>query len=143
MLRLIRLTLACVLALSLSPLSLARAQSGPLPCQTGALPTSDPLHPEQLIMICVPPTGWNGQLVVYAHGYVPAQAPLALPLGELTLPEPIVLPDGTPVTSVPEVLLAIGFAFATSSYSKNGYAVQQAGDNLNALVEHFKTLVGS
>src|SRR3990172_1525110 len=87
MFRLVRLILTCAIAFGLSPLTVAQAQPGPLPCQTGALPTGDPQHPEQLIMICVPPTGWNGQLVEYAHGYAPIQAPLALPLGELALPE--------------------------------------------------------
>ena len=121
MLKLIRLVLACALAVGLSAPAVAHAQ---LPCQQGQLGG-------QLILICIPPN-WNGVLVVYAHGYVAPQAPLALPLGELTLS------DGT---SVPAVLLSQGFAFATSSYSKNGYAVEQAGNDLNALVAHFKTRV--
>jgi len=121
MLKFIRLVLACALAISLSVPAVAYAQ---LPCQQGQLGG-------QLILICIPPN-WNGVLVVYAHGYVAPQAPLMLPLGELTLP------DGT---FVPAVLLSQGFAFATSSYSKNGYAVEQAGNDLNALVAHFKTLV--
>jgi len=115
--------------------ALAHAQS-PWPpfCQEGSLPSHDPQYPaDQLIRICIPPnSNWNGQLVVYAHGYVPAQAPLALPLTELTLP------DGT---FVPDLVLSQGFAFATSSYHKNGYAVEQARKDLNDLVKHFKTLV--
>lgn len=86
----------------------------------------------QLVLTCVP-EAWNGQLVVYAHGYVPPQEPLALPLSELT----VVQPDGTP-TTVPHILLALGYAFATTSYHKNGYAVEQAGADLNALVAHFR-----
>ncbi len=69
---------------------------------------------------------------MYAHGYVPVQAPLALPFTELTLS------DGT---FVPGLVLSQGFAFATSSYHKNGYAVEQARKDLADLVKHFKTLV--
>jgi hypothetical protein len=29
-----------------------------------------------LYLICIPATGWNGDLVVYAHGYTPVTAPL-------------------------------------------------------------------
>jgi pimeloyl-ACP methyl ester carboxylesterase len=95
----------------------------------GSLPGNDPRYPaDQMILVCVPDQ-WNGQLVVYAHGYYPAQFGLALPAEELTLPE-----GGT----VPELLMSLGFAFATSSYHKNGYAVEQAGDDLNSLVAYFK-----
>jgi pimeloyl-ACP methyl ester carboxylesterase len=116
MVQLMRLALALALALGLGAPALAHAQS---PCQDGALDG-------QLIRICIPPR-WNGQLVVYAHGYVAPQQSLALPIGELTI-------DGQ---FVPDMLLSLGFAFATSSYSKNGYALEQAEHDLNALVDHF------
>ncbi len=99
----------------------------PAGCIEGNLPSNDPKYTsDQLILFCMP-DHWNGQLVIYAHGYYPAQAALALPAEELTLPE-----GGT----VPELLMSLGFAFATSSYHKNGYAVEQAGDDLNSLVSH-------
>jgi len=85
---------------------------------------------EQTILICIPPGNWNGQLVVYAHGYVPPQLPLALPVEELSR-----------FPGVIDILLGQGYAFATTSYSKNGYAVEQARTDLNALVRHFKTRV--
>jgi len=104
----------------------------PEECQTDLLPGNDQQYPEgQLVLTCVP-DNWNGQLVVYAHGYVPVQMPLALPADELTMP------DGQ---TIPEILLSSGFAFATSSYHKNGYAVEQAGEDLNDLVEYFKAFV--
>jgi pimeloyl-ACP methyl ester carboxylesterase len=62
---------------------------------------------------------------------VPPQAPLALPADELTLP------DGT---FAPNVFLAQGFAFATSSFHKNGVAVEQGAEDLNRLLEFFKTV---
>ncbi len=111
----------------------ASAQSPwPPVCQPGSLPSHDPQYPaDQLIMVCVPPN-WNGQLVMYAHGYVPEQAPLALPVTELTLT------DGT---FLPNMVLSQGFAFATTSYHKNGYAVQQARSDLNDLLQYFKKSV--
>lgn len=133
MIKIIRLAVACVIALTVGVPAVAHAQS-PWPpfCQEGSLPSHDPQYPaDQLIVICIPPN-WNGQLVVYAHGYVPVQAPLALPFAELALP------DGT---FVPGLVLSQGFAFATSSYHKNGYAVEQARKDLADLVKHFKTLV--
>lgn len=91
----------------------------------------------QLIRICLPatPDVWNGHLVVYAHGYVPPHEPIALPEEELAL---ITLPDGRTLV---DVVVELGFAFATSSYSTNGYAVEQASQDLNTLVDHFKSLV--
>jgi pimeloyl-ACP methyl ester carboxylesterase len=100
----------------------------PQECVTHLLPTDDARYPnDQIVLICVP-AQWNGDVVVYAHGYVAPQLPLALPLGELTLP------DGQ---TVPEIVLTLGYAFLTTSYHKNGYAVEQAGDDLNQLVDYF------
>jgi pimeloyl-ACP methyl ester carboxylesterase len=98
----------------------------PAGCTLGSLP-ADPQ--DQLILTCMP-DDFNGTLVVYAHGYVSPQEPLALPLEEIQNFVPII-----------EVVLNSGFAFATSSYSKNGYAIEQAGEDLNALVAYFKQSV--
>jgi hypothetical protein len=80
---------------------------------------------------------WNGVLVLYAHGYVAPQSPLSLPAEELSVGT---LPDGR---SVIDVLMDLGFAFATTSYSRNGWAVEDAEGDLTALVEHFKGHVAS
>jgi pimeloyl-ACP methyl ester carboxylesterase len=109
-----------------------------LPCQTNLLPSNDPAHPYQITLLCVP-SPWNGRLVVYAHGYVdpsPSQS-LSLP-AELNL----YLPNGLPnQESLPAVLLSQGFAVATTSYSKNGYAVEQGGQDIDALVSYAKQSV--
>lgn len=60
--------------------------------------------------ICVP-SPWNGELIVYAHGYKNPRDPLEAADDEI---------DGT---SVSEIVNELGFAFASSSYSKNGLAV--------------------
>lgn len=136
----IQLALAWAVALSVSLPAVAQAQQPPpLPpeCQTGQLSTGDPQYPVQLILICLPPVGdWNGQVVAYAHGYAAPQAPLSLPLGELTLPDA----NGQLVFG-PAALLRRGFAFVTTSYRKNGSVIEQGGKDLQALVEHFNTQV--
>ena len=56
------------------------------------------------------PENWNGDLVVYAHGYTEESgAPVALPN----------------IAYLRDPLLRRGFAFATSSFSTNGYALKE------------------
>ena len=128
------LTGVAVCALLLFIPNVTHAQDAlPPECQEASLPSHDPKFPEaQLILVCRP-ADWNGSLVLYAHGFVPPQAPLLLPIAELTLA------DGT---FVPSLLLAQGFAFATSSFHKNGAATQQAVKDLGDLLNYFKTQVG-
>ena len=73
---------------------------------------------------------FNGTLIIYAHGYVKPQEPLALPeeFGEADVRELI------------EQLLNLGFGVATSSYHKNGYAIEQAEADLNDLVAHVESI---
>ena len=42
----------------------------PLGCQEGVLPSGG------LSLICIPTSGWNGDLLVWAHGYVAFNEPL-------------------------------------------------------------------
>ncbi len=101
-------------------------------CVTKTLPAYDPRFPgSQLVLICIP-EAWNRELVVYAHGYVAPQDPLALPIAELTLP------DGS---TVPGILMSLGYGFAASSFHKNGYAIEQAGADLNRLVRYVTTTI--
>lgn len=124
--------LVCLLAITFPAVAYAQSTPWPPPpiCSEGLLG-------DQMILICIPPgtpenplANWNGQLIVYAHGYVAPQVPLALPAEEVSR-----------FPNLINVVLSQGFAFATSSYSKNGDAVEQAGKDLNALVRHFKTHV--
>jgi pimeloyl-ACP methyl ester carboxylesterase len=108
----------------------ARSQWPPV-CQERSLPSHDPKYPQdQLIIICIPPD-WNGQLVMYAHGYVAPQLPLSLPVNELTV-------DGV---FIPSAFIAQRFAFATTSFHKNGVAIEQGGEDLNRLLREFKSMV--
>jgi pimeloyl-ACP methyl ester carboxylesterase len=82
-------------------------------------------------VICIPPAlVWKGDLVVYAHGYVAPQEELELPTDELMIDDE---------TFVPAILMGMGYAFATTSFSTNGYAVKEGASDINALVEVFKT----
>jgi|GEM_PF-318985 len=80
--------------------------------------------------ICMPtPFAWNGDLLVYAHGYVAPNQPVGIPEDQLYLP------DGT---YIPDAANFFGYAFATTSYSVNGLAVKQALDDLRDLVRIFR-----
>ena len=79
--------------------------------------------------ICMPePGAWNGDLVVFAHGYVAPGEPVAIPEDQLTLP------DGT---SIPDLVNKLGFAFATTSYRHNGLVVKEGIEDLVDLVNLF------
>ena len=111
---------------ALAVLFATTAQAGEWPddCTQSTLPSHDPSYPDdQLILTCLP-APFNGTLIVYAHGYVRPQEPLSLPAE---------LREGN-VRGLVEGLLSLGFGFATSSYHKNGYAVEQAEADLNDLV---------
>ena len=81
------------------------------------------------IRLCMPAPGlWNGDLVVFAHGYVSPEAPIAIPEDQLKLP------DGT---SLPGILNALGFGFATTSYRKNGLAIVTGIEDVKDAVSAF------
>jgi pimeloyl-ACP methyl ester carboxylesterase len=76
------------------------------------------------------PSNWNGTLVLYSHGYVFANQPLLNPA-----------PDaGDALTG--QALLQQGYALAGSSYSQNGWALQQAFNDQVALLDFFTTTCG-
>ena len=68
----------------------------------------------------VPKTGWNGKLVMYAHGYTGTGNALVV-----TTP------------SIRRYLLEQGFAWAASSYGKNYYDVRAGVEDTNALAQAF------
>ena len=111
--------LVALLAGSAVPVAPAAAQAAPTPgpCIDGTLP-----H-RALSRICMPASGWNGALVVWAHGYVDVTQPLGFYHLEL--------PDGT---SLPGLVQRLGFAFATTSYRQNGLAILEGLDDIRELV---------
>jgi len=75
------------------------------------------------------PENWNGDLVLYAHGYTATLFPL-----------------GPPPTESPQdlsrIVLARGCAFAFSTYSQNGYAVKDGALRTQQLGEIFASKFG-
>jgi alpha-beta hydrolase superfamily lysophospholipase len=80
-----------------------------------------------LYLICVPARGWNGDLVVYAHGYTPVTAPLGF--------QNLVLADGS---YLPDLVLGRRYAFATTSYRQNGLAILEGADDIRELAAQFQ-----
>src|SRR5512145_758179 len=82
--------------------------------------------------ICMPaaPTQWNNDLIVFAHGFVPATLPVGIPEDQLYL-----LGDGT---SLIDMVTKQGFAFAVTSYSTNGMTTRDGPADIADLVRIFK-----
>ena len=75
----------------------------------------------------VRPTTWNGTLVVYAHGYVSPDQPVAIP------------PDAEQVIAL---LASRGFAIAVSSFSENGWVVRDGAQRTHQLLGIFTSKFG-
>lgn len=72
------------------------------------------------------PDDWNGDLVMWAHGFRGTGLDLTV--------------DNHPLH---EYLIENGFAWAASSYSRNDYDIQVGVQDTHALVERFNGVVGS
>src|SRR5207237_2973697 len=68
----------------------------------------------------------NGNVVVFAHGYVAPGPVLAVPHDQLSI-------DGV---SLPLTFNQLGYAFAASSYSKNGLAIREGVNDTRDLVQN-------
>jgi pimeloyl-ACP methyl ester carboxylesterase len=78
-------------------------------------------------MKCLPEKScWNGDMVVFAHGYVAPNQPIGVPTDQLTI-------DGV---SLPATFNQFGYGFAASSYSKNGLAILQGISDTQDLVQN-------
>lgn len=111
------LVLACLLTATLP--GIASAQSH----------FSGSLGPGSIYEIDVPAV-WNGDLVLYAHGIVQAEQPVAPPSVQ----------DG--YAQIRAQLLAAGYAVAASSYSSNGWALADAVQRTHQLSGIFVSKVG-
>jgi pimeloyl-ACP methyl ester carboxylesterase len=112
-----------LLILSLVLLAAALAGAGhaaaatPGPCTAGTLPTG------ARTLTCIPGTGWNGALVLYAHGYTSSGQALAV--------RNLALPGGG--GSLPDIVQSAGYAFATTSYRRNGLVIPDGVQDLRDL----------
>ncbi len=74
------------------------------------------------------PASWNGTLFLYSHGYVfPGSPQVATDVGD-------------PLTGA--TMLSQGYALAGSSYSQEGWALQQAFQDQIALLNYFDSTCG-
>ncbi len=86
--------------------------------------------------ICRPPSWWgdNGDLVIWAHGYVDVRQPVAIPEDQLCMENGLCIPD---------LLNFLGFNFATTSYAVNGLAVLPAIEDVIELVDLYTQEFGA
>jgi pimeloyl-ACP methyl ester carboxylesterase len=75
----------------------------------------------------VRPSNWNGILLLYAHGYVSKDAPVAI------------TPDSELVISI---AVSQGFAVAVSSFSENGYVIKDGTQRTHQLLGLFTSKFG-
>ncbi len=73
------------------------------------------------------PASWNGDLVLYAHGYRGESSALTV---------------SNPPKALREALIEAGFAWAASSYSENGYVPGLGADDTLALKTFFEAQFG-
>ncbi|HJZ50392.1 MAG TPA: hypothetical protein VKE41_24645 [Roseiflexaceae bacterium] len=104
--------------------------SGPRPVATPGACVDGTLPSAALSRICVPSSGWNGGLLVYAHGYVAPGLPIAID-------DPAF--GGTPLSST---IQSFGYAFATTSYRRNGLAILEGMDDIRELMAAFPGVAG-
>ena len=74
------------------------------------------------------PEDWNGELVLYAHGFVDAD-------------EPLTLPTRDNVVEIRDRVVSMGFAWAYCSYRENGLAVKDGAWATRRLLKIFKSKV--
>jgi pimeloyl-ACP methyl ester carboxylesterase len=116
--------LACMALLAAVALT-ACGDDGQSPADEGGPPVvgcTDGTLEGALTRVCFP-AEWNGDLIVYAHGYVEPQAPLTVPENEL---------GGTPVE---DLVNALGYAYATTSYQANGLVADVAVNDVLGVVD--------
>lgn len=74
------------------------------------------------------PKNWNGELVLYAHGFAGFGTEVAVQ---------------APPAALRRYLISNGFAWAASSYSENGYDPGIGADDTLALKSHFAKTIGA
>lgn len=135
--RFVRLLLILVLLAALLPAGAAFAQTqtgvdcASVSAQLGAKYKDSTLNGAEYCIIYPHKKAWNGDLVVFAHGYVfdnpanPFQAP-SIPWDQAIRGD----------LNLPAMVVDLGYAFAISSYHKDGLAVKEGVQDILDLVNH-------
>jgi pimeloyl-ACP methyl ester carboxylesterase len=115
-------------SLRVALLALGLFASAALPAQAQSVCDPDGVQRSgSIYRICMPASGYNGILVVWAHGFQDAGTPVSIPEDQLCVND----------FCLPEIVNGLGFAFATNSYSKTGLAVLQGQADIVDLVDVF------
>ena len=120
----------------IAALALAAAAIAPVAAQD---PSDSDCRPDArqpggaVYRLCMPAkVSWNGDLVIWAHGYVDATHEVAIPEEQLCLGEGF---------CIPAITNALGFGFITTSYRMNGLVTTGVEDVVE-LVDLFAAEVG-
>ena len=98
-------------------------------CDPDGLQTSGSIY-----RICMPPAAeYNGDLIIWAHGFQDAGTPVEIPEDQLDF-------GGILLN---EIVNALGYGFATNSYSKTGLAIVQGRDDILDLVNIYTAEKGA
>jgi pimeloyl-ACP methyl ester carboxylesterase len=124
------IALVLLAIVSVRPVTATSNPTARLACDPDGLQDSGAVY--RICMPTIPP--WNGDLVMFAHGYVPPTEPIGIPENQMTLPGGITLAD---------IANSLGYAFATTSYSTNGLAVLEGVADLVDLVDIFTAQKGA
>lgn len=122
----------CLLFSLCSPVQAAGTQQPPAPAGTPSPCTQEQafeLPGGSLGLVCKPSDGWNGDVIVYAHGYV-----------DPTETERVFANlDAGSGLSLPAIVQQLGYAFAATTYRRNGLVVLEGVQDLRELVESLPT----
>jgi pimeloyl-ACP methyl ester carboxylesterase len=116
---------AAVLSVVLALFLTASALGAATPLVAATCESDVTLDSGAVVRVCMPTTmAWNGDVVLWAHGYVETTRPVAIPEEQLCLGGTFCLPD---------VITALGYAFVTTSYRNNGLVLDGVEDMTQAL----------
>jgi hypothetical protein len=119
-----RILASAAVLLSLPAFLAAQCSSA---CSAGAYGPAQGASGPATYVVCMPQPAscFNGDMILFAHGYVAPGSPANAWLSQLALP------DGT---ALPGLLNGLGFGFAASSFSKEGLAILQGVQDTRALI---------
>ena len=134
--RWIKSSLAVLLVIVISPVVLVQAQTN-----ADCLLYGEHSNGAKYCITMPPPPpygAWNGDLVIFAHGYVSVDEPVDIPWSQMTFSDG----NGSLIT-MPLLVNSMGYAFATTSYSENGLAVKEGIADILDLIDVFAAHVGT
>jgi pimeloyl-ACP methyl ester carboxylesterase len=104
-----------------------RAKAGVATCAQGSQLDEVDKPTGSTYEIYMPPPGveYNGRFIIWAHGFQDANEDVGIPYDQLCFDD----------VCIPDILIELGFGFATNSYSKTGLAVKEGKEDILDLVE--------